>query len=101
MNYKKSIKNKNKPYHEKGTSSVSNLAKKYGVSKHAAIRWHERVFGCEPRHLTDDELDSIAKVLVGSLDFTLTPELSGIFPLLDNYQVVVRKGIIVTVKYKG
>ena len=100
MNYKKAIKQKKKPYHNptEETQSPHWLAQ-YGVSLHCAKRWDERVFGGEQhRHITDDELLRIAKVIVGSLDITLTPTTSCTVPLLDKYLCVIRNGICITIK---
>ena len=96
MNYKKAFRNNYKPKH-KEPKEKSYCSKNYGISFHAIQRWNERVFGRD--ELKTEDIEPIINIILGSLDFELTDKLNGIFPLLDDYKIVVKNGIIITVKY--
>ena len=96
MNYKKGFRNNYKPEYSQ-PEEKSYYSKKYRISYHAIQRWNERVFGRD--ELKDEDIKPIINIILGSLDFELTDKLSGTFPFLDNYKIVVKNGVIITVKF--
>jgi len=93
------VKPKVYKYREPGNIADHYLTKKYGVSWHGAHRYLTRVFGQEDNH-SDEDLEKAAIMIVKEIGKEFQTIGEGNYPLYENFTVVVRNNVVVTILEK-
>ena len=92
--HKNKLKEDSEPQERKSNTWI---AEKYNVTIHCVFRFAQRVLS-KYDFLDDSTQEVLAKQIINNLDFKLVPGLSGEFPFMDDYRIIVKDGNAITIK---
>ena len=72
------------------------LIEKYGVTFHAIIRYKQRILN-DYGFITNEEAESIANAIRGSLDFNIKEALSSNYIFMNDFKAIIRSGRVITI----
>jgi len=80
-------------------ASTKYTTLQYGVSNHCILRYAQRVLKYFT-YVNGAKKITLAQSICNNLDFDMSKVVDGTYPFLDNYQIIIRDNVAITIKEK-